>query len=103
MQKIKTSKEDELEIIDLLISIKKNKLISRILLVEVVLGLIQVQLMIIIKQLLLYQLLKIDKDLKLHVLKKFHLIINGLKKEIKRSIKFYGKCQYSDYLKKLLS
>ena len=24
------------------------------------------------------------------------------KKKIKRSIKFYGKCQYSDYLKKLL-
>ena len=71
-KKLKPSKRGEVEIIDLLLNIKKITNYQLILLVVVVLGLIQVLLMIIIKQLLLCKQLKIGKDLKLLVLKKLH-------------------------------
>ena len=102
-KKLKPSKRGELEIIDLLMIYKnKNKLRANFI------GrggawLDTGSIDDYYKTIAFVQAVENRQGLKIACIEEIALINEWINKEkIKRSIKFYGKCQYSDYLKKLL-
>ena len=102
-KKLKPSKRGELEIIDLLMMYKnKNKLRANFI------GrggawLDTGSIDDYYKTIAFVQAVENRQGLKIACIEEIALLNEWINKEkIKRSIKFYGKCQYSDYLKKLL-
>jgi glucose-1-phosphate thymidylyltransferase len=102
-KKLKPSKRGELEIIDLLMIYKnKNKLRANFI------GrggawLDTGSIDDYYKTIAFVQAVENRQGLKIACIEEIALLNKWINKEkIKRSIKFYGKCQYSDYLKKLL-
>ena len=102
-KKLKPSKRGELEIIDLLMMYKnKNKLRANFI------GrggawLDTGSIDDYYKTIAFVQAVENRQGLKIACIEEIALLNEWInKEEIKRSIKFYGKCQYSDYLKKLL-
>ena len=102
-KKLKPSKRGELEIIDLLMMYKnKNKLRANFI------GrggawLDTGSIDDYYKTIAFVQAVENRQGLKIACIEEIALLNKWINKEkIKRSIKFYGKCQYSDYLKKLL-
>jgi len=102
-KKLKPSKRGELEIIDLLMMYKnKNKLRANFI------GrggawLDTGSIDDYYKTISFVQAVENRQGLKIACIEEIALLNEWINKEkIKRSIKFYGKCQYSDYLKKLL-
>jgi len=102
-KKLKPSKRGELEIIDLLMMYKnKNKLRANFI------GrggawLDTGSIDDYYKTISFVQAIENRQGLKIACIEEIALLNEWInKEEIKRSIKFYGKCQYSDYLKKLL-
>ena len=102
-KKLKPSKRGELEIIDLLMMYKnKNKLRANFI------GrggawLDTGSIDDYYKTIAFVQAVENRQGLKIACIEEIALLNGWIKKEkINRSIKFYGKCQYSDYLKKLL-
>ena len=102
-KKLKPSKRGELEIIDLLMMYKnKNKLKANFI------GrggawLDTGSIDDYYKTIAFVQAVENRQGLKIACIEEIALLNEWINKEkIKRSIKFYGKCQYSDYLKKLL-
>jgi glucose-1-phosphate thymidylyltransferase len=102
-KKLKPSKRGELEIIDLLMMYKnKNKLKANFI------GrggawLDTGSIDDYYKTISFVQAVENRQGLKIACIEEIALLNEWINKEkIKRSIKFYGKCQYSDYLKKLL-
>ena len=102
-KKLKPSKRGELEIIDLLMIYKnKNKLRANFI------GrggawLDTGSIDDYYKTIAFVQAVENRQGLKIACIEEIALLNEWINKEkIKRSIKFYGKCQYSDYLKKLL-
>ena len=102
-KKLKPSKRGEVEIIDLLLNIKKITNYQLILLVVVVLGLDTGSIDDYYKTIAFVQAIENRQGFKIACIEEIALNNKWIgKKEINKSIKFYGNCNYSKYLKNLI-
>ena len=102
-KKLKPSKRGEVEIIDLLLRYKKNNKLSADFIGRGGAWLDTGSIEDYYKTIAFVQAVENRQGLKIACLEEIAFLNKWINKEkIKRSIKFYGKCQYSDYLKKLL-
>jgi glucose-1-phosphate thymidylyltransferase len=102
-KKLKPSKRGELEIIDLLMKYKNQNKLSANFIGRGGAWLDTGSIDDYYKTISFVQAVENRQGLKIACIEEIALLNKWINKEkIKRSIKFYGKCQYSDYLKKLL-
>ena len=102
-KKLKPSKRGELEIIDLLMKYKNQNKLRANFIGRGGAWLDTGSLDDYYKTIAFVQAVENRQGLKIACIEEIALLNKWINKEkIKRSIKFYGKCQYSDYLKKLL-
>ena len=102
-KKLKPSKRGELEIIDLLMKYKKQNKLRANFIGRGGAWLDTGSIDDYYKTISFVQAVENRQGLKIACIEEISLLNRWINKEkIKRSIKFYGKCQYSDYLKKLL-
>jgi len=102
-KKLKPSKRGELEIIDLLTKYKNQNKLKANFIGRGGAWLDTGSIEDYYKTISFVQAIENRQGLKIACIEEIALLNKWINKEkIKRSIKFYGKCQYSDYLKKLL-
>jgi len=102
-KKLKPSKRGELEIIDLLMKYKNQNKLRANFIGRGGAWLDTGSIDDYYKTIAFVQAVENRQGLKIACIEEIALLNKWINKEkIKRSIKFYGKCQYSDYLKKLL-
>jgi len=102
-KKLKPSERGELEIIDLLMKYKKQNKLRANFIGRGGAWLDTGSIDDYYKTIAFVQAVENRQGLKIACIEEIALLNKWINKEkIKRSIKFYGKCQYSDYLKKLL-
>ena len=102
-KKLKPSKRGELEIIDLLMKYKNQNKLKANFIGRGGAWLDTGSIEDYYKTISFVQAIENRQGLKIACIEEIALLNKWINKEkIKRSIKFYGKCQYSDYLKKLL-
>ena len=102
-KKLKPSKRGELEIIDLLMKYKNQNKLRANFIGRGGAWLDTGSIDDYYKTISFVQAVENRQGLKIACIEEISLLNGWINKEkIKRSIKFYGKCQYSDYLKKLL-
>ena len=102
-KKLKPSKRGELEIIDLLMKYKNQNKLRANFIGRGGAWLDTGSIDDYYKTISFVQAVENRQGLKIACIEEIALLNKWINKEkIKRSIKFYGKCQYSDYLKKLL-
>ena len=102
-KKLKPSKRRELEIIDLLMKYKNQNKLKANFIGRGGAWLDTGSIEDYYKTISFVQAIENRQGLKIACIEEIALLNKWINKEkIKRSIKFYGKCQYSDYLKKLL-
>ena len=102
-KKLKPSKRGELEIIDLLMKYKNQNKLSTNIIGRGGAWLDTGSIEDYYKTISFVQAVENRQGLKIACIEEIALLNKWINKQkIKRSIKFYGKCQYSDYLKKLL-